>query len=492
MTVRDDAQSIILIAFPGKEIKQIFYHDPQYVFFDEYGWWHLEDDGVRKMVKISIDDFSKISDIDIPDIRKKIQWWSPIWTRWCGSAEEYEVMRGRTVSLVAGIVYGLKKSCVKFAIFCTNAPHHYDSSVVSIACEVGEVRQIYLSTNVFDNELLPLSQLGGVKTRKTVGTKLRNKDYGILISAFIENKRNNKIPSTGIKLSWWKSSYAFAIFWLIVWRLRNNIQNLAKKIIFKDNKKQVWISLKDYNTLSFFKILSNQKKFLNRYLELQVSSIETNILTGSSVPALLIAAHSQPEATSFPEGGEYTNHVDIALTCRLKGYKGDLLYKEHFATANYVDKYIGLTRVGLYRSLDYIEDLSNIGCVFLSSSVRLSINQAQCKWYVPVTISGTIAIERSLAGLCTIVAGEPWFNGLPGVVRLSDIVSMEKIEDSWVIPQESIAVAAFNFLIDKLENRTIINVPGIGTGVADPNIKKYREFESQIRTLICDLQNREK
>ena len=46
----------------------------------------------------------------------------------------------------------------------------------------------------------------------------------------------------------------------------------------------------------------------------------------------MIAAHFQPEATSFPEGENYYNHISINRKLRSLGYKEEIFYKEHPAS----------------------------------------------------------------------------------------------------------------------------------------------------------------
>ena len=50
---------------------------------------------------------------------------------------------------------------------------------------------------------------------------------------------------------------------------------------------------------------------------------------------------------------------------------------------------------------------------------NLNINSDYFNNVIPITSSGTIAIERSLKGLKTVVAGEAWYKYMPGIILLN-------------------------------------------------------------------------
>ena len=246
----------------------------------------------------------------------------------------------------------------------------------------------------------------------------------------------------------------------------------------------------DFTPIGFFQDISISLQ-QRGYLESYKSSIKKIHKTHTT--RLIITAHYQPEATSYPEGGECPDHIEIALSLKSKGYKGEILYKEHPATNFYTDNIIGSTRVGLHRSKKYYNTLNKIGCLFVSDDTKLSLDKGGCEWYIPITISGTIAIERALSGLHTIITGEPWFKDMPGVINLSDLTSLETIDSEWSIPNENIEKAAIEFLKNILSNKTILNYPGVGTGIKlfEKNQKNIflKEFESLVQGLTINRNN---
>ena len=50
--------------------------------------------------------------------------------------------------------------------------------------------------------------------------------------------------------------------------------------------------------------------------------------------------------------------------------------------------------------------------------------------FIPITISGTIAMERAFNGLHTIVSGDIWYLKMPGVIHLDQITDFESLNKS--------------------------------------------------------------
>jgi hypothetical protein len=219
----------------------------------------------------------------------------------------------------------------------------------------------------------------------------------------------------------------------------------------------------------------NSKYFLKNYANKNSKNI-----------ALIIAAHLQPEATSFPEGGKYSNHVDIVISIRNKGYKGPIFYKEHNASFNYLQGK-GHIGTGIFRSVDYYKELQSLGCIFLDEDFHFSINKNENKFYVPITIGGSLALERSLAGFKTIVCGYPWYHPLPGTILFDNIKSLKSLSNDLSIKSDKIQKDTFNYLKSNLSEKTILNNSGIGAAKtqSDKNIqKKYiTEFNNLIKSI---------
>ncbi len=472
------------IIWPSVHIKSLYYSDPCAIYFDNDGWWIYSDESKTRNL-IGIESYSNTTSLnyDIALIRNRVNWWAPIWTRWIGSSEDYENLRSHSSYLIFNIMAGITKLKLDFAIYNTGIPHHYETSLFSIACELSNLKQIFLYA-IFDGRLLPLIQFNDIKTRSILNFKINDFEYTSKLELLLKNKLLDLQPQGTRKLKLRNCIYFFAA--LDVARLLL-LKNLAYFKYFLYNlkvKKSSWANPKDYGFIGHLNILNNQRKFLNYYTSNQLSISNTKEFIFKIKPHLLIAAHYQPEATSFPEGGDYFSHIDIVLFIRKLGYKDTILYKEHPASWLYTDNIVGPTRVGLWRSREYLEDLISLGCELIPANYPLSINMDNSKWYVPVTISGTIAIERSLAGLHTIVTGQPWFKGLPGTIHITELSSLAEIPKKWIEFDSNISNNAIKFLNSLLSKNTLINLPGIGSGIPLNDATSIEEFNVQYGYLL--------
>ena len=93
-----------------------------------------------------------------------------------------------------------------------------------------------------------------------------------------------------------------------------------------------------------------------------------------------------------------------------------------------------------------------------------------------MTITGTIAIERSLLGMTTIVAGQPWYKGIPGTISIDELQS-DFINNLPPRPNDQIAIKAKDFLIKKLSKNYLPQLPEI---VNDKVLDLHLDYFDQI------------
>jgi len=479
-----------LIAWPGKSVKNILKTDINAIFLDEYGWWFYSVEKCKRiLLPLKFDPSLLEEDISVCTIRDNLDTVSPMLVRWFGQAYSYEILKYRSGLAILMLVSGLKLFEISFVIFHTGVPHHWDSTILSIACKQLNLKQIFLYCVTFEGSLLPLIQTSNIFSRCVFKFNGSRETFEHSLDEFVANKLINLPPKGTAKNHAWRLNYYVAVVLLVFWKIKSTFSLYLRKKI-NSHLQSSWCLQSNYLLWEELGIISAQHNFLKLYCKKQLSASDVIFYTTSASPRLLLAAHYQPEATSFPEGGAYHSHIDIITTIKLKGYNGDILYKEHPSSWLYFDNVVGHGKVGIFRSPDYINMLIELGAVLLPSVVPLSINENHCKWYIPITISGSIAIERSLVGLRTIVAGEPWFKNMPGIIRLEDICSLTNLDSSWTIPDHQLKIEARNFLLEKLNRNTLINLPGIGSGI--PLVSgalAYKQFSTQLRNLIDKVSN---
>jgi hypothetical protein len=484
-----------VIFYFGVAMKDVCWRRDDIILFNGEGWWLIN--GASRVSVLPSDliagkcEYYKYNQVAIIE---KLRSWGPIWSRWCGKGDQYELLLRDALLLIIQIADGLQKLGVRTCIMHTGVAHHIDSVIFELACEQAKVKPIYLYAQVFSNRLVPLEINGGITQRTMLGAIVSKHNYTPIISDFLENNKRGKPPKLNVQIKYINTAWSIAILFIIKNEIINIARSVANRILGRlPNRrgKEVKNIFRQFHSNYF---LRNAMQVLQQRDALTFISRNTvdqdtlNNLLSRDLPKLIIAAHYQPEATSFPEGGEYGNHVDIAIALRSLGYKEPILYKEHKASFLYMENGQP-TRVGMYRSRQYFKHLQQIGCLFVSPEFNLAPSNHYSDTFLPVTITGSIALERSLAGLHTIVAGYPWFKGMPGILQLAEIDSLDTVKSEWVTPDSELARRAFEFLEDSLSGKTMTNAPGIGTGVPLTSNEETSSWAAEFQALLqhCNL-----
>ena len=475
----------VVFFYYNPTLKDIYWADEATVFFDYRGWWILEK-GTRHLVSPeelagSVHSYAKA---DTAALVRELRSWGPVWARWCGKGDQQELLLRSAMLLILFIASGLRQLDVDVCVMHTGVSHHIDSVIFQTACQMADVKTVFLYSEVMSARLIPLLQQSGMEGRQSLDRKVSNHAHGDEIRGFMQNKRQDQPPKNNIKVGSVASSWQWAIPYLFCKDVVQMIRLLRNRLVGRNCRVDVF----DFASGTYpfqFTAQAVQQKAALQYLRGKTKparSFQTQI-TGGASPILILVAHFQPEATSFPEGGDWGNHVDIALEVFKKGCRGPLLYKEHPATSLYLAGW-NPTRVGMSRSRQYYEQLEQLGCEFIETGFKLSIDPQKNNWYLPITITGTIAIERALAGFHTIVTGYPWFKGMPGILNLNQLESLSEINPEWVCQDLNLASRAFEFLEEFLSNKTLVNVPGIGTGKPLTSREEKTAFYSEIAALL--------
>lgn len=474
---------MIALVMPNEETRKIFYSESNIIFVDHHGFWLYSKKDSKRILQPNVNDDTFSECFDAQLAKKYLSWWMPLFTRWVPNAEKYDLIREELLVLIYRIFTKFKIYNINSIIFFTSIAHHIPTAILSIVAQLKKTKQIYLYFQIINGRLLPYEQMGAIDTRKPINYELNNVKCNKSIDLFIQNKINNKQPIYNFQEKSWNKSLIFALGYL----LKREVSEILIKLNLNVNNKSIFITdnLKRYSFIEDLRLVNSQRKFLKKFSYSVISEKKLEQLK-KNAPYLLIAAHHQPEATSFPEGNNYNSHIDIVLALKKKKYKSKILYKEHFGSFHYVNRIVGLTKIGISRSENYINILKSLGCFFLPVSFNLSADE-RSNWYLPVTITGTIAVERALAGLHTIYSGEPWYKGMPGTINLKNIKSLEQIPLDWVNCNPEIAKEAKKFLEKLLNNKTIANPLGIGSGVKDFSLKCNEDFKDGLLKIIKNL-----
>jgi hypothetical protein len=467
--------SYILISFPCKSIKKYFWTNPNVILLDEEGFLKYSLKNKTREYLVNNNNFS-----DVSKIRQLLNWWTPVLERWQGTSILNEQKRIRYLFLINEILSILKEYNIKNVIQITAVPHHIDNLLVSIACNIELINEFTLYPNVFDGRLVPLIQKGSIFDRKVFKYKKSKINYDIIIDDFLNNYKKGNPPSINSKPNFFKTSFELTALMIYVKGVKSLFKPITNQCLELNNFKT---NEDDFSFKDRLILVREQKRFLKLYKRISIeNTIFKNIIKSKKI--FIITAHYQPEATSFPEGGDFYNHFDIAMKIRSLGYKDVIYYKEHPASKFYTDfPSIFLTKVSLYKNITYLNALEALNCQFINQDFDLNINTEYSENFIPISIGGTIAIERALNGYKTILFGEPYFKDMPGVIHVKDINSKDDLINidtrfSAVIKEKSRI-----YLKNLLDNNTIKNSTGIGTGKKDTDID-LKEMDSLINYIL--------
>jgi hypothetical protein len=478
--------SRVLVALPDQQIRRLLWDDPRVVILDDEGWWILDSAaGQRRLAETFSFQVDWSAQPDAAALIQRLKEWSPIWTRWVAHADQYELLYRSALFYVRHVQAAFAALAIGRIVITTGVSHHLETSLLEVAAASVAVPQVFLYFNPIANRLQPLFQNQSIADRHASAAVVSSYRATDDIARFRDRRASGKRPKLsydiGPQCRWFSYGVANAAYvrarqWAA--RAKRELRGRSPQARFFDQYRALGFT-------DYVRVLDNQRRAL-RYLRRRVSDRPiASFGEGPEHPAVLIAAHYQPEATSFPEGGDLGNHVDIALKLRALGLPGPILYREHFASAYYQLPLVHQTLVGVARSVSYYQQLEELGCIFVDDASPLPLDGAAGRALLPVTITGTIAVERSLAGVPTVVTGHPWYKGLPGTRQLGAASSL----DDLLAPARNSATSddAFGFLERELSGTTIENAPGLGSGAPSDDQVSLAAFKREFGALMEHL-----
>ena len=357
----------------------------------------------------------------------------------------------------------LKNNNLSAVVSTTSIAHHYDSLVVELACKFLGIPQIYLYNIASTNRLLPLVQLNGIEDRRPIGVNI-SKCKIKRVSDLLIDRHETKVFLYRAKFKSLKQAISKVKYFLYI------VSKFNKGSLFNE-----YVSISRDISIYF-----RQKKALKKLLffsKLDAEIISTHEFYSSHF--IIIFAHYQPEATTFPEGKPYFNHIDLVVAIREKGFSGNIIFKEHPAIGKHWDEALAApTRVGLYRSSSFYQQLKSLGCKIIHTNL-VEDTLSKAKSYSMITISGTIALELAAEGRQIIVAGHPWFKKMPNCLSFDEVTNFADVNSAK--KSESLKDECDNYTKNICNNKTLTN----GLGIASNSISTdLTTFDQEFSVLL--------
>ncbi len=463
--------------YPDKLTKNIFNKNKKIIFFDNFGY---EKFNLKKKTRelyspnLNNKDFRIFNNYNETELITIIRSWGPVLSREIDRGDQYELKIRDILMKFYEISQFLLQEKVNLAIMFTASPHHISSLVFDLACRKNKIKLIYLERlnsiiNKGPNLLIPFLHKGKFMEKEVLNLKLSNFDVSKELLKIIENLKSWK-KKKYIEIPHVDEFFYSKNYFLSTLRILTHYFYVKLRKMMSTTKK--YFDFYDYSILTYLKQPYVQYKSINYYKKKSSNII---LAKKKNKKNLLIVANYQPEGTSFPLGNENNNHIDIISKIRKKGYNDVIYYKEHLHSQFFYLDVIQSTKVGIARSQKYYKDLEKLGCKFLPFNYSLQNKNFEDN-FLPITICGTISVERSLLGYNTIYCGHPWYKGLPGTHYI-DNVDFSKINSSIFNQSKKIKKNSFSFLTNLLNSKTIINYPGTGRAkkmISDENEKEYK------------------
>ena len=463
----------IIFFSPSENVKKIFFNKKNIIFLKEnyFDYFDLKTNKRKKISLNSINIEIKNTKLNINDIITEIRSWGPVWSRWNDQGDQFERYYRQSLLNILRYYNYLNKLNIKKVFFFTSSSHHIDSLELELSLRLAKIDQIYFHYDDWTRYLIPSIYKRSHKDKKMINSGLRHSFLNKILKKTKKDKLSQKLNIFENKKS---NSYYFALYQL----LRRFAVDIIKKIFIS---KKINYNQGSFSVLTLLKLINIQKEAITFYKKNTIDKKNFyEILKKKN--CLVYVAHNEPEASMYPEGGEYNNVIDIILNIK-KTFNGDIFYKEHPITTQYYADYIHFTRVGVARSKKYYSDLLDLGCKFIDYSVYLNDNRIIGN-LLPVTVTGSIAVERAVKGYETIVCGYPWYKNIPGVIKLNKIKNLNKIIDEKIRMNKEIQKRSISFLDRIYTNSTTPNFPGIGDPIPDLTIKSKNNFKKTVEYLI--------
>ena len=296
----------------------------------------------------------------------------------------------------------LVENKIEFIIYPSGIAHHLSTALLELAASYLKINSLYTYNSIYGLDRFLIYRPG-----PNFSTHIPVEVNGNIVANELKEMKAFQPPPSNQVLKWYYKSVFIAI-------LRAGYTSI--NLIFFT--KEVRINSIVAGKFSFFNHMKSLKN-IRKYMHALKRSFAHDI---KFLPnSIIFYGHFQPEASTYPEGGEYWNQIKALRNIRSNFQNSQIIYREHPGMEMLWGPKIGMTRVGYCRSLDYLNQLKDLQIDFISNN-DFQKNFEALKSIIVVTITGTIAVQRSLNGYKTIVLGKPFYIGLPGTYSMEEFM----------------------------------------------------------------------
>ena len=364
---------------------------------------------------------------------------TPIYSRHGDSMMTLDLDIRLLANSIIGLADFISNEKVLGVNFSFESSHHIYTQVIEKACKLAEVIQTFEYPVNNSSWFITFLQRQSIQDRASIEL-LSNDLAGVpdecdewVMDTFCQKSSLDSSFKDSLlrELCLAKHSFTFATLFLFFGNWRSKAYTYRRKLLywlFKSGREK-WSGEMTFKPRGLLGTQSNILKLRRALTYYQSKSSDSigkiteawNKIEQNGELPLIFYAHFQPEATTFPECVPYANITDAIVEIRNSGYSNPIFYKEHPHMKNfYFDKRVA--QGGTARSIKFYQSLEELGCFLVPFTFKLDDQQK----FMVITGNGTIAIERSILGLKTVVLGWAWYRGISGILSLEDYVSNHK------------------------------------------------------------------
>lgn len=187
----------------------------------------------------------------------------------------------------------------------------------------------------------------------------------------------------------------------------------------------------------------------------------------NDVPYVVFALHYEPERTSRPEGGAFSDQLRALLEIRrIVPEAIQVLVKEHYSQNS------GALRGYLGRSPKFYEVVESLpNTRLLSDGVDLLELAEHAQ--VVFTLTGTIGVESSYLGTRVVYFGEPWWDGIVGAERFENLQSWDQILKIPSYSREQVRASLVKLMTERM-------IPGLAGESLDKSAQRWGDLPENL------------
>lgn len=351
-------------------------------------------------------------------------WFLNLVQRWCCSAIcDYSLYLSECIKFETALIHFLKQFSIKKSICLYGIAHHVWNNIAESSLFNLGVESIKFYPFLDTQHCILLSGANEINLpceNKALFNELQPNIpniHDILVRTLVESRP--KYTSHELELGRYYVDYEKELLVQTLKFALCDIKRSLKSLFVKQCHQFSFSSLLPSNRYSLISKsinLVSQSQYISAYKQ-----ISQPLCLDSLRGQLLLFAHFQPEATTSPEGGSTWNHLELVAKLKRKFPHLKIFYKEHPASALAFDSSKSATDVGLCRSVAYLDALQALGVTMLDLDSSVSVDTMKNFDVIPVTISGTVALQSAMSGHYAIYSGLPIYKHFSSSLPLYDL-----------------------------------------------------------------------